>query len=157
VDTKLLLEASAGEMAQVDWGKARVVMKGLSQEVYVFCLRLRHSSVPFVWASPHERMEAFLEGHVRAFEWLGGVPRRLVYEYVPRNIFIFMLPAALCSGGPRQPTDDEDGRPTIPVLGHITITATRANSGALRLTAVRAWRGIPPKCPEAHRLGGRLP
>ena len=25
-------------------------------------------------------MESFLEGHVRAFEWLGGVPRECVYD-----------------------------------------------------------------------------
>jgi len=25
-------------------------------------------------------VEAFLEGHVRAFEWLGGVPRECVYD-----------------------------------------------------------------------------
>jgi transposase len=25
-------------------------------------------------------MESFLEGHVRAFDWLGGVPRELVYD-----------------------------------------------------------------------------
>ena len=25
-------------------------------------------------------LESFLEGHVRAFEWLGGVPRECVYD-----------------------------------------------------------------------------
>src|SRR5690606_19650326 len=40
----------------------------------------RFSSVPFVWAAPHERLEAFLEGHTRALTWLEGVPAKIVYD-----------------------------------------------------------------------------
>lgn len=76
----LVLAADAGEMAQVDWGQAKVRIAGVEQTVHIFCLRLRASGVFFVWAAPHERMEAFLEGHQRAFAWLGGVPRKVVYD-----------------------------------------------------------------------------
>ncbi|HHV61448.1 MAG TPA: hypothetical protein GXX51_02260 [Firmicutes bacterium] len=31
-------------------------------------------------AAGHERMKAFLEGHMRAFSWLGGVPEKIVYD-----------------------------------------------------------------------------
>jgi transposase len=31
---------------------------------------------------------SFLDGHVRAFMSFGGVPVRIVYKYVPRNIFV---------------------------------------------------------------------
>lgn len=41
---------------------------------------MKASLVPFVWASPTEKLEAFLEGHRRAFEWLGGVPESLVFD-----------------------------------------------------------------------------
>lgn len=34
----------------------------------------------FAWASPTEKLEAFIEGHVRAFRWLEGVPRECVYD-----------------------------------------------------------------------------
>lgn len=46
----------------------------------MFCLRLKASLIPFVWAYPTEKLEAFLDGHRRAFEWLGGVPWNLVYD-----------------------------------------------------------------------------
>ena len=72
------LTASWGEQAQVDWGRAKVCINGKEHEVSMFCLRLKASLVPFVWASPTEKLEAFLEGHKRAFEWLGGVPANLV-------------------------------------------------------------------------------
>jgi transposase len=74
------LSADWGEQAQVDWGRAKVYINGEYTEVCLFCLRLKASLVPFVWASPTEKLEAFLEGHKRAFEWLGGVPASLVYD-----------------------------------------------------------------------------
>lgn len=80
IDAKIVLAADPGEMAQVDWGQAKVVIGGVEQIAHLFCLRLRFSSVPFVWAAPHERLEAFLEGHTRALTWLDGVPARIVYD-----------------------------------------------------------------------------
>jgi transposase len=74
------LSADWGEQAQVDWGRAKVFLNGKLIEVSLFCLRLKASLVPFVWASPTEKLEGFLEGHKRAFEWLGGVPANLVYD-----------------------------------------------------------------------------
>lgn len=69
-----------GEQAQVDWGQAVVRIAGQSVVVHVFCLRMRTSQVPFVWAAPTEKLEAFLDGHVRAFAWLGGVPATCLYD-----------------------------------------------------------------------------
>lgn len=74
------LEAGYGEQAQVDWGQAKVILGGVPTLVHLFCLRLRKSKVTFAWASPTEKLEAFLEGHVRAFSWLGGVPAQCVYD-----------------------------------------------------------------------------
>jgi transposase len=39
---------------------------------------------------------AWTECHVAAFAFFGGVPARLVPEYVPRNIFRLLCPARLC-------------------------------------------------------------
>jgi len=74
------LAAEWGEQAQVDWGRAKIYLAGKLTEVSLFCLRMKASLVPFVWASPTEKLEAFLEGHKRSFEWLGGVPWNLVYD-----------------------------------------------------------------------------
>lgn len=74
------LEAAWGEQAQVDWGQAQIKIAGVQITAHLFFLRMRSSRVPFVRAYPTEKMEAFLDGHCRAFEWLGGVPRHLVYD-----------------------------------------------------------------------------
>jgi transposase len=74
------LTAGWGQQAQVDWGQATVRIAGAPVVAHLFCVRLRASQVPFVWAAPTEKLEAFLEGHGRAFAWLGGVPAECVYD-----------------------------------------------------------------------------
>lgn len=69
-----------GEAAQVDWGRAVVVMGGMRREVELFCFRLCYSCAPFVVAFPCQREEAFLEGHILAFNYFGGVPRVCIYD-----------------------------------------------------------------------------
>jgi len=85
VDPFLVLEADPGEMAQVDWATAIVYLGGTRTTVHLFCMRMKYSKVPFVWAATNE-LEIFLEGHVRAFNWLGGVPQRIVYDNVTTAI-----------------------------------------------------------------------
>jgi hypothetical protein len=48
--------------------------------VALFVMTLPYSDALFVRAFPRECTEAFLEGHVRAFAFLGGVPRRISYD-----------------------------------------------------------------------------
>src|SRR4051794_36075262 len=43
-------------------------------------MTLPYSDAAFVCTFPRECTEAFLEGHVRAFEFFGGVPRRISYD-----------------------------------------------------------------------------
>jgi transposase len=74
------LTADFGEQAQADWGRAKVKFNGTLTEVCLFCLKLKASKVPFVWAFHTEKLEAFLEGHKRAFDWLGGIPKEIVYD-----------------------------------------------------------------------------
>ncbi len=74
------LTADWGEQAQADWGRTKAYIQGKETEVSLFCLRLKASLIPFVWASPTEKLEAFLEGHKRAFDWLGGIPQNIVYD-----------------------------------------------------------------------------
>ena len=74
------LEAGWGQQAQVDWGQATVRIAGTEVVAHLFCLRMRASSVPFAWAAPTEKLEAFLEGHARAFAWLDGVPQECLYD-----------------------------------------------------------------------------
>lgn len=80
VEMFIPLSAGCGEQAQVDWGKAKVNLRGKLVEISLFCMRMKSSLVPFVKAYPTERLEAFLDGHRCAFQWFGGIPETLVYD-----------------------------------------------------------------------------
>src|SRR3954452_8093392 len=66
--------------AQVDFGEAEVTLDGRPTKVALFVMPLPYSDAIFVHAFPRECTEAFLEGHTRAFAFLGGVPRRISYD-----------------------------------------------------------------------------
>ncbi len=66
--------------AQMDFGHAEVVVAGEPVTAAVFVLTLPYSDAFFVRAFPKECTESFQDGHVRAFDYLGGVPTRISYD-----------------------------------------------------------------------------
>jgi hypothetical protein len=66
--------------AQADFGEALVVIAGVEQKAHYLAMDLPHSDDCFVMAFPAEITEAFLEGHVQAFAYFGGVPTRILYD-----------------------------------------------------------------------------
>ena len=66
--------------AQCDFGEALVVIGGVQQKAHYFVLDLPHSDGCFIKAYPAETTEAFLDGHVSAFAFLGGVPQSILYD-----------------------------------------------------------------------------
>lgn len=66
--------------AQVDFGEATISLNGQSTKVALFVMTLPYSGAIFIQAFPRECTETFLEGHRRAFEYFGGVPKRISYD-----------------------------------------------------------------------------
>jgi len=66
--------------AQVDFGEATVNVQGAESKVALFVMTLPYSGAIFIQAFPRECTETFMEGHRRAFEFFGGVPRRISYD-----------------------------------------------------------------------------
>jgi transposase len=71
-----------GQVAQFDWAEmpTRPVIAGRERRVYALICALPYSGASTAHFSFEMTIESFLEGHVRAFEWLGGVPRECVYD-----------------------------------------------------------------------------
>lgn len=86
-DSFLPLEFDPGMDAQVDWGEAEAEIAGKREMVHLFILHLNYSRVRFVMAFPFEKQEAFLEGHIRAFHFLGGVPHRITYDNLKTAVY----------------------------------------------------------------------
>jgi transposase len=73
------LDHRAGE-AQVDFGYALAKVCGQLRKVGFFVMVLPHSDAFFVMVFERECTESYWEGHVRAFEFFGGVPQRISYD-----------------------------------------------------------------------------
>jgi transposase len=71
-----------GQVLQLDWAEmpSRPTVAGRERRVYALVASLPYSGAQTVFFSLEMTLEAFLEGHVRALEWLGGVPRECVYD-----------------------------------------------------------------------------
>jgi transposase len=83
----LPLEFDPGQDAQVDWGEAEVELAGERIKVQLFVMRLNYSRVRFVMAFPFQKQEAFFEGHIQAFHFFGGIPRRIVYDNLKTAVY----------------------------------------------------------------------
>ena len=66
--------------AQADFGEAAVVIGGVEQTAHFFAFDLPHSDASFVRAYPAATAEAWVDGHVHAFAFFGGVPQSVLYD-----------------------------------------------------------------------------
>lgn len=70
----------AGASIQFDWGDAAAYIGGEKTAVSVFAAVLPHSHAVCAFAYPDKKWLSFAHGHVRAFEWVNGVPRQSTYD-----------------------------------------------------------------------------
>ncbi len=66
--------------AQVDLGEAAVKVDGVLRKVIFFVMVLPHSDAIYVQVFERECLEVWCEGHIRAFEFFGGVPNRITAD-----------------------------------------------------------------------------
>ena len=77
----LKLTTLPGEQAQVDWGHfGKVQVGAATRSLSCFVLVLSWSRAMYARFTLDQTLETFLRGHALAFETLGGVPRRILYD-----------------------------------------------------------------------------
>ena len=80
-DATMRFETAPGEQAQVDWGSLGYLGEdGKSRRIWVFVMTLGWSRACYVELVRRADTAAFIQCHVNAFEYLGGVPRRCLYD-----------------------------------------------------------------------------
>ena len=65
---------------QADFGEARAVIGGVARKAHFFVFDLPHSDACYVRAYPAATAEAWIEWHVHAFAFFGGVPQSVLYD-----------------------------------------------------------------------------
>ena len=69
-----------GDLAEVDFFEVLVDVEGTRRKAWLFLLRLMYSGRDFAWIYERQDQVSFLDGHVRAFAHVGGVPARIAYD-----------------------------------------------------------------------------
>jgi transposase len=69
-----------GDLAEVDFFEVLIDLEGTRRKAWLFLLRLMYSGRDFAWIYERQDQISFLDGHVRAFAHMGGVPARLAYD-----------------------------------------------------------------------------
>ena len=72
--------------AQMDFGEALVKMDGVLRKVMLFAMSLPYSGAMFISAYERECTETFQDGHVRAFRFFEGVPKRISYDNAKTSV-----------------------------------------------------------------------
>jgi transposase len=81
-----------GDEAQVDFFDVRVDVGAERRRAWLFVLRLMYSGRDFAWVYEWADQVSFLDGHVRAFAALGGVPHRCIYDNLTAAVRKLVLP-----------------------------------------------------------------
>ena len=76
VEAFIAQEHAPAAEAEVDFGEVWVIIDGVRTKCYMFVLWLAHSGKAIHRVYPTQAQEAFLQGHVEAFEAIGGIPTR---------------------------------------------------------------------------------
>ena len=101
----LRLRTLPGEQAQVDWGHlGKVEVEGGTRHLYAFVMVLSFSRRVFARFYMTSTMAAFVQGHVEAFEYFGGVAR------LARSPCALGARSALSAGGVHRGTGGVGGR-----------------------------------------------
>jgi transposase len=75
------LETLAGEQGQVDWASFGTIRIGHAErKLSCFVMVLSHSRAIYARFALDQTLESFIRGHVLAFQFFGGVPRKLLYD-----------------------------------------------------------------------------
>jgi transposase len=74
-------ETLPGQQAQVDWGEFGTIMEnGVEKKLYCFFMILGYSRTRFVQFTTNTALPVFFACHMNAFQYLGGVPKEILYD-----------------------------------------------------------------------------
>ena len=77
----LSLSFAPGECAQVDWGQfGSISVGGTRRRLSFFVMTLAYSRMMYLQFTLTEKMEQWLDAHLRAFEFFGGVPAKVMID-----------------------------------------------------------------------------
>jgi transposase len=90
----LRFETEAGRQAQVDFGEFQIETADGIKKVYLFAMVLGFSRKAYYEFIERRDMMSFLDCHIHAFEYFGGIPQEMLYDRM-KNVLIRQLAGKL--------------------------------------------------------------
>jgi len=84
--TTIRIETPAGEQAQVDFGQVTLALGEIRKRVWAFIMTLAFSRHRFVRFVERQDTAAWLDCHIRAFEFFGGVPKTVLLDNLKAGV-----------------------------------------------------------------------
>ena len=69
-----------GEVCEFDWGEVKLVIDGIDVKYRMAVFTMAKSNFRFAYLYNNENSQSFVDAHIRFFEYIGGVPKCMVYD-----------------------------------------------------------------------------
>lgn len=73
-------EYTLGDVSEFDWGHVKLEIDGESKTVQMAVMTTAKGNYRFAYLYQNQKMESFLDSHVRFFNHVGGVHKEIVYD-----------------------------------------------------------------------------
>lgn len=80
------LEVDPGTQAQVDFGRATLSLGAVRKRLWAFVMTLSYSRHRFVRFVEHQDVATWLDCHIRAFQFFGGVPATVLLDNLKSGV-----------------------------------------------------------------------
>lgn len=88
----LIIQTAPGEQAEVDWAYAGSLEN--KQKIYCFVMILSFSGLLYLEFFPAQTLDHFLSGHLSAFHFFNGVPKKIRYDNL-KSVVLSRLGSAI--------------------------------------------------------------
>jgi len=96
----MVLKAEPGEEAQVDYGLIGTIpVSGKRKKAWAFVMTLSYSRYMYAEISFDQSVKSFIQAHVNAFKYFGGIPRLLKIDYAAELTTLHAYGKATCVQG----------------------------------------------------------
>ena len=80
VEATVRFETPPGRQGQADWGQCWTSLGGKKSKIHLFVMTMGYSRRMFARGTFDEKLPAFIQCHIEAFDNFGGLPHEILYD-----------------------------------------------------------------------------
>lgn len=69
-----------GDICEFDWGEVKLIINGINLKFRMAVFTMAKSNLRFAYLYNNENSQSFVDSHIKFFEYIGGVPKCMVYD-----------------------------------------------------------------------------